>query len=127
MTTLVFLAYYAIMLICLTCYTIMLVCLACYTIMLICLMCYMIMLVFYLIYELLSHVTSVFRFHQYQEDEIPEALFTYDLSPMAVLITKKGKKWYEFVTSMCALIGGTFTVVGLLSSFLNMIFKSKKI
>jgi hypothetical protein len=58
---------------------------------------------------------------------VPEGRFSYDLSPMAVVIKKKGKRWYEFITSICALIGGTFTVVGLLSSFLNVIFKAKKI
>ena len=64
---------------------------------------------------------------QYLEDEIPEARFSYDISPMAVRIEMKGKKWYEFVTSICALIGGSFTVFGLLSGFLNTIFKAKKI
>ena len=63
----------------------------------------------------------------YNSDEIPEARFSYDISPMAIDILKKGKRWYEFVTSICALIGGTFTVVGLLSGFLNVIFKAKKI
>jgi hypothetical protein len=46
---------------------------------------------------------------------------------MSVTITTLGKQWYEFVTSVCALIGGTFTIVGLLSGFLGTIFKSKKI
>jgi protein disulfide-isomerase-like protein len=63
---------------------------------------------------------------QYGEEEVPEARFSYDLSPMSVQINRKGKQWYEFVTSICALIGGTFTVLGLLSGFLNVIFKSKK-
>jgi len=63
----------------------------------------------------------------YEETEIPEARFSYDISPMAVVVTRKGKHWYEFITSMCALIGGTFTVVGLISGFLNVIFKPKKI
>jgi Endoplasmic reticulum vesicle transporter len=62
----------------------------------------------------------------YDTEEIPEARFAYDLSPMAVVITKKGKRWYEFITSVCALIGGTFTVVGLLSSFLGVVFKGGK-
>eukprot|EP00607_Mallomonas_marina_P001957 CAMPEP_0182428972 /NCGR_PEP_ID=MMETSP1167-20130531/25169_1 /TAXON_ID=2988 /ORGANISM="Mallomonas Sp, Strain CCMP3275" /LENGTH=386 /DNA_ID=CAMNT_0024612237 /DNA_START=330 /DNA_END=1490 /DNA_ORIENTATION=+ len=64
---------------------------------------------------------------QYYEEDVPEARFTYDLSPMAVVVTRKGKKWYEFITSICALIGGTFTVVGLISGFLSIIFKAKKI
>eukprot|EP00598_Pedospumella_elongata_P004988 CAMPEP_0184967762 /NCGR_PEP_ID=MMETSP1098-20130426/1017_1 /TAXON_ID=89044 /ORGANISM="Spumella elongata, Strain CCAP 955/1" /LENGTH=392 /DNA_ID=CAMNT_0027489261 /DNA_START=249 /DNA_END=1427 /DNA_ORIENTATION=+ len=63
----------------------------------------------------------------YQDTETPEARFSYDLSPMSVTIIRKGKRFYEFITSMCALIGGTFTVVGLLSGFLNSIFKPKKI
>jgi hypothetical protein len=46
---------------------------------------------------------------------------------MAVIIQQKGKRWYEFITSMCALIGGTFTVVGLVSGFLSVLFKSKQI
>lgn len=64
---------------------------------------------------------------QYFEEDVPEARFSYDLSPMAVVISTKGKKWYEFITSICALIGGTFTVLGLVSAFLSVIFKAKKI
>lgn len=64
---------------------------------------------------------------KYGEDDVPEARFSYDLSPMSVAITTNGKPWYEFVTSLCALVGGTFTVFGLLSGFLNMILKPKKI
>lgn len=63
----------------------------------------------------------------YQDTEVPEARFSYDINPMSVVISRKGKQWYEFVTSMCALIGGTFTVVGLISGFLNVVFKPKKI
>ena len=63
----------------------------------------------------------------YQEEEIPEARFSYDLSPMAVDIEIRGKPWYQFITSMCALIGGVFTVSGLLASFLGLLLKQKKI
>lgn len=64
---------------------------------------------------------------QFAEAEVPDARFSYDISPMAVGITRGTKKWYEFLTSVCALIGGTFTVMGLFSGFLGTIFKSKKI
>lgn len=64
---------------------------------------------------------------QYSDDTIPEARFSYNLSPMSVTVTKKEKRFYEFITSICAVIGGTFTVVGLLSGFLSTIFKAKKI
>jgi hypothetical protein len=62
----------------------------------------------------------------YETMDVPEARFAYDLSPMAAVINRKGKRWYEFVTSVCALIGGTFTVVGLISSFLGVVFKGGK-
>ena len=62
----------------------------------------------------------------FSEDEIPDARFSYDISPMAVSIVRKTKKWYEFLTSVCALIGGTFTVMGLFSGFLGTIFKAKQ-
>mmetsp|Transcript_10730 Transcript_10730/g.16275 ORF Transcript_10730/g.16275 Transcript_10730/m.16275 type:complete len:466 (+) Transcript_10730:66-1463(+) len=64
---------------------------------------------------------------QYDENDVPEARFTYDISPMSIMIVKKSKQWYEFVTSICAVIGGTFTVVGLLSGVLSTIFKAKKV
>ena len=63
----------------------------------------------------------------YDESKIPEARFSYDISPMAVVVQRKGKHWYVFITSICALIGGTFTVVGLLSGTLSVIFKPKKL
>jgi len=64
---------------------------------------------------------------QYNEEDVPEARFSYDISPMSVVISRKGKRWYEFVTSICAIIGGTFTVISLISSFLNVIFKAKRV
>ncbi len=45
----------------------------------------------------------------YQDDEVPEAKFSYDISPMSVVISSKRRRWYEFVTSLMAIIGGTFT------------------
>jgi len=62
----------------------------------------------------------------YNELDVPEAKFSYDLSPMAVLVTSKGRRWYDFVTSVCAIIGGTFTVVGIIDSILHKIIKGGK-
>jgi len=63
----------------------------------------------------------------YNVDEVPEARFSFDLSPMAVVISKKTMKLYEFVTHIFALVGGTFTVVGLFSGALGTLFKPKRI
>lgn len=52
--------------------------------------------------------------HRYRADPaIPEAKFSFDLSPTAVVIIQGGKRWYEFVTSLCAIVGGVFTVISL--------------
>ena len=63
----------------------------------------------------------------YEENDVPEARFTYDLSPMSVTVARQPKRWYAFVTSICALIGGTFTVVGLLNGMLHVLFKAKRV
>ena len=44
--------------------------------------------------------------------------FTYDISPMSVVIASQQIPFYHFVTSLCAIIGGVFTVLGLLDSAL---------
>jgi len=62
----------------------------------------------------------------YDEMDVPEAKFSYDLSPMAVVVINKGRRWYDFVTSVCAIIGGTFTVVGLIDAALYKIIKGGK-
>jgi thiol-disulfide isomerase/thioredoxin len=62
----------------------------------------------------------------YGLDDVPEARFAYDLSPMAVVVSSKSRRWYDFVTSVCAIIGGTFTVVGLLDGALHKLLKSGK-
>jgi protein disulfide-isomerase-like protein len=64
---------------------------------------------------------------KYSTEDIPEARFSYDISPMSVVVTRKGKAWYEFITSICAIIGGTFTVISLLNGFLGVIFKQKRV
>lgn len=63
----------------------------------------------------------------YGADDVPEARFSFDLSPMAVVISRESMALYEFVTHICALLGGTFTVIGLMSGALNVIFKPKRL
>ncbi len=61
----------------------------------------------------------------YAEEDIPEAKFIYDISPMAVVVEKKGRHFYDFVTSLLAILGGTFTVVNLFDNALYAVFKPK--
>jgi len=57
----------------------------------------------------------------YEKSVTPEAKFAYDLSPIAVNYSFRSRKWYDYLTSIFAIIGGVFTVVGMIESFLNRI------
>lgn len=74
-------------------------------------------------YQFLEQSQIVF----YDEHNVPEARFSYDLSPMSVIVEKKGRKWYDYLTSLCAIIGGTFTTLGLIDATLYKILKPKKL
>lgn len=63
----------------------------------------------------------------YEVDNVPEARFSYDLSPMSVVVEKEGRKWYDYMTSLCAIIGGTFTTLGLIDAVLYKVLKPKKL
>eukprot|EP00521_Asterionellopsis_glacialis_P007318 CAMPEP_0195282160 /NCGR_PEP_ID=MMETSP0707-20130614/1159_1 /TAXON_ID=33640 /ORGANISM="Asterionellopsis glacialis, Strain CCMP134" /LENGTH=481 /DNA_ID=CAMNT_0040341113 /DNA_START=58 /DNA_END=1503 /DNA_ORIENTATION=- len=63
----------------------------------------------------------------YDPVNVPEARFSYDLSPMSVVVQKEGRMWYDYLTSLCAIIGGTFTTLGLIDATLYKMFKSKKL
>jgi protein disulfide-isomerase-like protein len=63
----------------------------------------------------------------YDVQNVPEARFSYDLSPMSVVVQKEGRKWYDYLTSLCAIIGGTFTTLGLIDATLYKVFKPKKL
>jgi hypothetical protein len=52
----------------------------------------------------------------YRNDQVPEAKFIIDLSPISVTYTWRYRHWYDYVTSLMAIVGGTFTVVGMLVS-----------
>jgi len=63
----------------------------------------------------------------YEINNVPEARFSYDLSPMSVVVEKEGRKWYDYITSLCAIIGGTFTTLGLIDAVLYKVLKPKKL
>jgi len=74
-------------------------------------------------YQFLEQSQIVF----YDDVNVPEARFSYDLSPMSVVVEKKGRKWYDYLTSLCAIIGGTFTTLGLIDATLYKVLKPKKL
>jgi len=75
------------------------------------------------VYQMLEQSQIVY----YDEVNVPEARFSYDMSPMSVVVQKEGRKWYDYMTSLCAIIGGTFTTLGLIDATLYKVFKPKKL
>uniref|UniRef100_A0A0D3BCF4 Endoplasmic reticulum vesicle transporter C-terminal domain-containing protein n=2 Tax=Brassica oleracea var. oleracea TaxID=109376 RepID=A0A0D3BCF4_BRAOL len=59
---------------------------------------------------------------------LPVAKFHFELSPMQILITENPKSLSHFITNLCAIIGGVFTVAGIIDSiFHNTIRLIKKV
>ncbi|XP_078157159.1 protein disulfide isomerase-like 5-4 [Carex rostrata] len=64
-------------------------------------------------YEYTAHSSLVHSTH------IPVAKFHFEPSPMQVLVTEVPKSFSHFITNLCAIIGGVFTVAGILDSILH--------
>lgn len=75
-----------------------------------------------LAYQLISSSQLAY----YREDVVPEAKFIFDLSPVAVSYRRTSRHWYDYITSLMAIIGGTFTVFGMLESSLNAVTTRKR-
>mmetsp|Transcript_11484 Transcript_11484/g.33055 ORF Transcript_11484/g.33055 Transcript_11484/m.33055 type:complete len:562 (+) Transcript_11484:364-2049(+) len=61
-------------------------------------------------YQMLANSQLAF----YNKNVTPEARFNYDLSPIAVKYSFEARRWYDYLTSIFAIIGGVFTVVGMI-------------
>lgn len=57
------------------------------------------------------------RVSQLPEAEIPQAQFHYDIEPFSIYLKHDEKRWYDFGTSLCAVLGGSFVVMRLISRF----------
>ena len=54
------------------------------------------------------------------EAEYPSIAFQYDLSPISIVVQQTRMPAYQFLTSSCAIIGGVFTVIGLLENLIHV-------
>jgi len=57
---------------------------------------------------------------------LPGLFFMYELSPIMVKFTERRKSLAHFLTGICAIIGGVFTVAGLIDSFIYQSMRSLK-
>ncbi|XP_078484952.1 endoplasmic reticulum-Golgi intermediate compartment protein 1 [Ciona intestinalis] len=49
---------------------------------------------------------------------MPAIWFRYEMTPITVKYTERRKPFYHFITMVCAIIGGTFTVAGIIDSMI---------
>eukprot|EP00735_Rhodelphis_limneticus_P006941 TRINITY_DN19415_c0_g1::TRINITY_DN19415_c0_g1_i1::g.7853::m.7853 TRINITY_DN19415_c0_g1::TRINITY_DN19415_c0_g1_i1::g.7853 ORF type:complete len:489 (-),score=119.19,sp/Q69SA9/PDI54_ORYSJ/40.12/2e-119,COPIIcoated_ERV/PF07970.7/6.1e-30,ERGIC_N/PF13850.1/3.4e-29,Thioredoxin/PF00085.15/1.5e-13,Thioredoxin_2/PF13098.1/0.031,Carn_acyltransf/PF00755.15/0.15,Carn_acyltransf/PF00755.15/8.5e+02 TRINITY_DN19415_c0_g1_i1:803-2116(-) len=52
-------------------------------------------------------------------DDMPQARFNYDLSPIQVIVKEEKQSFAHFLTSSCAIIGGVFTVAGIVDALVH--------
>jgi hypothetical protein len=57
---------------------------------------------------------------------LPGVFFMYDLSPIMVKFTEKQRSFAHFLTSVCAIVGGVFTVAGIIDSLVYHSVRSLK-
>jgi hypothetical protein len=70
-----------------------------------------------------------FTFNQNENDAdimIPTLYFRYDISPILVKIAQYRDDPFHFFVQICAIIGGVFTVTGILDTMLNRLFTRSK-
>ncbi|XP_006825973.1 endoplasmic reticulum-Golgi intermediate compartment protein 1-like [Saccoglossus kowalevskii] len=61
---------------------------------------------------------------------MPAIWFRYDISPITVKYHEKRAPFYTFITTICAIVGGTFTVAGIIDSMIysaSEVFKKAEI
>ena len=58
-----------------------------------------------------SHIADV------KISDIPQARFSYRFSPMTIKVSTRGRPFYDFMTSVFAIVGGTYTFVSLVDRF----------
>ena len=76
--------------------------------------------------QLFRYKYSVTSAEHMDSEKFPSAKFSYQISPMAVVITESSAPLYTFLTNICALIGGLFTVFSMANGVLDSIVRKFK-
>eukprot|EP00931_Biecheleriopsis_adriatica_P077690 TRINITY_DN511_c0_g1_i2.p1 TRINITY_DN511_c0_g1~~TRINITY_DN511_c0_g1_i2.p1 ORF type:complete len:492 (-),score=76.06 TRINITY_DN511_c0_g1_i2:75-1550(-) len=57
------------------------------------------------------------RVSKLPDGQIPQAQIHYDIEPFSIYMKRDEKRWYDFMTSLLAILGGSFVVMRLMSRF----------
>ncbi|CAI7852031.1 unnamed protein product, partial [Closterium sp. NIES-53] len=64
-------------------------------------------------------VTEHFRpAPSHDQQSLPGVFFFYDLSPIKVQYSERYTSFLHFLTNVCAIVGGIFTVTGMVDAFI---------
>lgn len=66
-----------------------------------------------------THQITPFDLGRADARRVPGVFFIYDLSPFMVQVSEKRVGFGSFLVSVCAIVGGVVTVIGIISSVLN--------
>ncbi|XP_033640918.1 endoplasmic reticulum-Golgi intermediate compartment protein 3-like [Asterias rubens] len=69
-------------------------------------------------YSITKHEKQVSIMNLSGEQGLPGIFVLYELSPLMVKFTEKHRSFMHFLTGVCAIIGGVFTVAGLIDSLI---------
>eukprot|EP00928_Gymnodinium_smaydae_P035666 TRINITY_DN25065_c0_g3_i1.p1 TRINITY_DN25065_c0_g3~~TRINITY_DN25065_c0_g3_i1.p1 ORF type:complete len:480 (+),score=62.17 TRINITY_DN25065_c0_g3_i1:164-1603(+) len=56
------------------------------------------------------------RLSKSELDAVPQMQIHFDVEPFSMYVTSDGKRWYDFITSMMAALGGIYAMMRLLSN-----------
>jgi len=61
-----------------------------------------------------TYLYSAFSNEHKEDTVLPSVMIQYDLSPMTVVARYKKQPFYHFITNFCAIIGGVFSIIGII-------------
>lgn len=67
-------------------------------------------------FSVTEHFRSLEKDQAGHSHGLPGVFFMYDLSPIMVTVRENSMSFGHFLTSLCAIIGGVFTVAGIIDS-----------
>lgn len=63
--------------------------------------------------------------HLFCHRQLIEVKFSYDLSPITVSYLEVSQSWYDYLTGVLAIVGGVFTILGMMDTGLSSVSKKK--
>jgi len=57
--------------------------------------------------------------NEFSSQGMPAVFFRYDLSPVTVKFSQAQESFFHFIVQVCAIVGGIFTVAGLIDNLLH--------